>query len=99
MVDEGKQLSLEERAMQGAQLTPEERKRLWLSISPSITEVDFDRHHAEQTARQAKVPQPGTLAPDFELDVLTRDRKRTGETIRLSSLRGKPVGLIFGSYT
>jgi hypothetical protein len=50
-------------------------------------------------ARQAGVPQPDSDAPDFELDVLTRDRRRTGERVRLSSLRGKPVGLIFGSYT
>jgi hypothetical protein len=24
---------------------------------------------------------------------------RTGERVRLSALRGKPVGLLFGSYT
>ena len=84
--------------MQGAQMTPEERKKLWLSIS-DITEEQFAAHQAEQKARQAKVPQPGLPAPDFELDVLTRERRRTGEKVRLSSLRGKPVGLIFGSFT
>ena len=91
-------LNLEQRAMQGAKMTPEERKKLWLSIS-DITEEQFDAHQAEQKARQAKVPQPGLPAPDFELDVLTRERRRTGEKVRLSSLRGKPVGLIFGSFT
>ena len=50
-------------------------------------------------ARQVKVPQPGTIAPDFELDVVTRQRKVTGERVRLSALRGEPVGLVFGSYT
>lgn len=91
-------LTVEQRAMQGAQLTPEERKKMWLSIS-DITEQQFDALQAEQKARQVRVPQPGTLAPDFEVDVLTRDHKRTGERVRLSSLQGKPVGLVFGSYT
>jgi hypothetical protein len=45
------------------------------------------------------VPQPGSQAPDFDLDVLTRERQRTSERVRLSALRSKPVGLIFGSYT
>lgn len=91
-------LSLEQRAMQGAAMTPEERKRMWLSIS-DITEAQFDALRAEQEARQSRVPQPASIAPDFELDVVTRDRKRTGERVRLSALRGQPVGLVFGSYT
>ena len=52
-----------------------------------------------QAKRQARVPQPGDDAPDFEIDVLDRDRQRTGETVQLSALRGKPVALMFGSYT
>src|SRR5216683_7090594 len=91
-------LSLEERAMQGAAMTPEERKRMWLSIS-DITEAQFDTLRAEQQVRQIRAPQPGADAPDFELDVVTRDRRRTGEQVRLSALRGQPVGLVFGSYT
>jgi len=54
---------------------------------------------AHQAARQEKVPQPGDEAPDFKIDVLDRDRQRTGETVQLSALRGKPVALMFGSYT
>jgi len=91
-------LSLEQRAMQGAAMTPEERKKMWLSIS-DITEAQFDALQAEQKARQVRVPLPGTTAPDFALDIVTRDRKRVGETVRLSAMRGQPVGLIFGSYT
>jgi hypothetical protein len=91
-------LSLEQRAMQGAAMTPEERKRMWLSIS-DITEAQFDALRAGQEARQVRVPPPGTIAPDFELDLVTRDRKPTGEKVRLSALRGQPVGLVFGSYT
>jgi hypothetical protein len=98
-MSEPRNLSLEERAMQGAQMTAEERKRLWLSLSPGITEAEFDAYQAAQKARQVKVPQPGAMAPDFEADVLTPERRRTGEKVRLSSLRGRPVGLVFGSYT
>ena len=49
--------------------------------------------------RQVDVPKVASEAPEFELDVLDRKRKRSGETIRLSNLRGKPVALVFGSYT
>ena len=94
-----KNLSLDQRAMRGATLTPEERKRLWLSIS-SISEKQFDALQAEQRARQVQVPQPGSMAPDFEIDRYADPTyKRTGERCRLSSLRGTPVGLVFGSYT
>src|SRR5215472_2183436 len=97
-MSESSNLSLEQRAMQGAAMTPEDRKKMWLSIS-DISEARFDALQAEQKARQVRVPQPGTIAPDFGLDLVTRERKPTGERIRLSALRGQPVGLIFGSYT
>ena len=91
-------LSLEQRAMQGAAMTPEERKRMWLSIF-DITEAQLDALRAEQEARQVRVPKTGTIAPDFELDQVTRERRTTGERVRLSALRGQPAGLVFGSYT
>lgn len=93
------ELTLEQRAMQGAALTPEERRKMWLSISPNLTEAAFDAMMAENRAREAGVPKVGDMAPDFEVDVLDRQRKRTGEAVRLSDLRGTPVGIIFGSYT
>ncbi|MCH7998997.1 MAG: redoxin domain-containing protein [Chloroflexi bacterium] len=45
--------------------------------------------------REERAPNVGDEAPDFELPVL--DGK--GATVRLSELRGRPVALIFGSYT
>ena len=45
--------------------------------------------------RDETAPKVGEEAPDFELPVLHGD----GETVRLSDLRGKPVALVFGSYT
>lgn len=92
-------LSQEQRAMRHSAKSMEERKKIWLAISPDITEEEFDAHMQFQRERQAHVPQPGSKAPDFELDVLDRDRLRTGETVRLSALHGKPVALVFGSYT
>lgn len=74
------------------------RKKVWLEIS-DITEEEFEAHMAEEKAREADVPRIGTEAPDFTADVLDRARKRTGETVRLSDLRGQPVALVFGSYT
>jgi len=80
-------------------LSPEERKKLYLSISPGISAADFDAIMAETKERQLRVPVVGSMAPDFELDVLDRQRKRTAKRVRLSDLRGRPVGLMFGSYT
>ena len=39
-----------------------------------------------------------TPAPDFEVERLSSAGKRTGELFRLSSFRGAPVALAFGSY-
>ncbi len=74
------------------------RRKVWLEIS-DITEEQFEAQMAEQKAREAIVPKVGSEAPDFVADVLGRDRKRTGEQVRLSDLRGQPVGIVFGSFT
>ncbi len=53
-------------------------------------------HTREQRQkREASAPQVGDIAPDFDLALLDGD----GARVRLSDLRGRPVGLIFGSYT
>ncbi len=80
------------------QMPFEERKKVWLEIS-DMTEDEFDAMLASNDARQSRVPAVGKPAPDFEIERLDRDRKRTGEMVRLSALKGKPVALVFGSYT
>ena len=80
-------------------MTFEEDKKRWVELSPGMTEAEFDALLAHETERQSRVPTVGSQAPDFELDILDRTRMRTGKTVRLSALRGKPVGLIFGSWT
>ncbi|NQU73038.1 MAG: hypothetical protein HQ514_20990 [Rhodospirillales bacterium] len=83
----------------GSDRTMEERKKVWLEISDNLTEPKFDAMMAKSKSRQASVPQVGTMAPDFTIERLSRDRKRTGDYVTLSALRGKPVALCFGSYT
>ena len=75
-----------------------ERKKVWLEIS-DMTEEEFDAMMADQNARQDGVPKVGDVAPDFEIERLDRSKKRTGDYVKLSSLRGRPVALAFGSYT
>ena len=54
---------------------------------------------AEAVAREKHAPPEGSEAPDFEIERLSPEGKRTGEMFRLSAMRGRPVALIFGSYT
>ena len=49
--------------------------------------------------RDVGAPEIGAPAPDFDLEILSSEGEQTGETFRLSSARGQPVGIIFGSYT
>jgi hypothetical protein len=77
----------------------EEKRKVWLEISGRLTPDSFDAMMAEQKARQSTVPAIGDMAPDFRLERLDPGRKRTGEYVQLSGLRGQPVALLFGSYT
>ncbi len=54
---------------------------------------------AVRREREMQSPRPGTTAPDFELELLSPQGQRTGEMCRLSDHRGRPVALIFGSFT
>lgn len=46
-----------------------------------------------------KSPKVGDAAPDIEVEKLDETGKRTGESVHLSDYFGRPLGLIFGSYT
>jgi len=69
----------------------------WKRINMSVEEYKAMR--ASMLAREAGAPEIGAMAPDFEIERLSPTGGRTGETFRLSSTRGKPVALVFGSYT
>ena len=75
------------------QLTAEE----WEAVGFSRTQ--FEDRLGDRLARDKLSPAVGSRAPDFQLEVLSSDGKRTGTLLRLSSLFGKPIGLVFGSYT
>jgi hypothetical protein len=64
-----------------------------------ISREDYTKMKAEVAEREKRVPQVGDQAPEFDLERLDFDGKRTGERVSLASLRGKPVTLYFGSYT
>ena len=55
--------------------------------------------YLDRMERDKHSPQVGEEAPNFELELLGATGKRTDDRLSLSSLRGKPVGLIFGSFT
>ena len=54
---------------------------------------------AGRIEREKDTPDVGDAAPDLSLESLSPTGQRTGDMVSLSSLAGKPVGLIFGSYT
>ncbi|TDI67803.1 MAG: hypothetical protein E2O90_01705 [Alphaproteobacteria bacterium] len=57
------------------------------------------QRYLDRMERDKHSPQVGDHAPDFELKVLNAAGKLTDNRLSLSNLRGKPVGLIFGSFT
>jgi len=64
-----------------------------------LSRDEFREVQARMAERAARTPAAGTPAPDFEIERLSPDGKRTGETFQLASARGRPVALVFGSYT
>lgn len=65
----------------------------------NISRERFEEIREEMLVREEKAPEVGSVAFDFELERLAPGGARTGETIRLSASRGRPVALVFGSYT
>ena len=53
-----------------------------------------DKEVAWQRLHDVDAPKIGDIAPDFELPAARGDARA-----RLSSMRGRPVALIFGSFT
>lgn len=76
-----------------AQIPRDRWQRMGLTVS------EYKEIRAVKLGREARAPAVGTIAPDFEVERLAEGGARTGEMFRLSSRRGTPVGLIFGSYT
>lgn len=64
-----------------------------------LTPEQYTAMRSKRLERERKAPAIGEPAPDFEIERLSVEGRRTGEMFRFSSARGRPVGLIFGSYT
>jgi hypothetical protein len=64
-----------------------------------ITRDGFRKVRDEMRARDARTPAVGSPAPEFRIECLSPEGKRTGRMFSLSSTRGRPVALVFGSYT
>jgi len=77
----------------------------WDSIPESmrkemnISKEDFEVIAKNMAEREKRTPAVRSPAPDFELRRLSSEGALTDETLRLSGLHGRPVALVFGSYT
>ena len=65
----------------------------------NISKEEWVEYVQERIRRDIGAPKKGDNAPDFRVEKLNADGKRSGEMFNLSSLFGKPVALLFGSYT
>lgn len=70
---------------------------LWKQMN--ISKEGFAAVMAMMAEREKTAPAVGSLAPDFALRRLGPDRRPMAARVRLSALRGRPVALVFGSYT
>ena len=77
----------------------------WDQIPPQLREqlmLNKEGYEAMQRSmreRDARTPPAGSQAPDFELKRLSAEGDLTEQTLMLSEMRGRPVALVFGSYT
>lgn len=63
------------------------------------TRDEYEAMVRERSARDRLAPKVGEPAPDFVAEHLSADGSRTGKLFRLSTALGKPLALVFGSYT
>ena len=64
-----------------------------------INREDLGKLQEAMQNREKNAPKVGELAQDFELKRLSPEGKLTEERVKLSSLRGQTVALVFASYT
>jgi hypothetical protein len=70
---------------------------IWRQMN--ISKERFAEIQQAMAERELRTPAVGSLAPDFDLELLSPSGERTGKRVRLSHSRGRPVALVFGSYT
>ena len=86
-------------------LPPEFEERLARTTDAELkirgmTLADLRSSYEARVVRDEQTsPILGEIAPDVRLERLDGSGKRTGEYTALSEVRGKPTGLIVGSFT
>ena len=64
-----------------------------------ISKEEWVKYLQERIKQDLEAPKERELAPDFSVERLDSLGKRTGEMFNLSTFFGKPIALLFGSYT
>ncbi len=64
-----------------------------------LTRESYTEMRDERIERERHAPRVGEMAPDFTVERLSIDKSKIGGSFTLSETRGRPVALIFGSYT
>ena len=64
-----------------------------------ITREEWVEYLQDRIRRDISAPKTNDLAPDFTAEKLDKSGERTGQMFNLSSFFGRPIALIFGSYT
>lgn len=64
-----------------------------------LSRAEYRDVHSAAQLREESAPGVGERAPDFTAERLDPGGQRTGVEVCLSDQRGRPVALIFGSYT
>ena len=64
-----------------------------------ISKEEWVKYVQDRIRRDQGTPREGTPAPEFTVARLDPKGQRTGEMFTLSSIFGKPIALLFGSYT
>jgi hypothetical protein len=70
-----------------------------MGVTRKEYEARRNKHRKYGLELSKRAPGIGNMAPDFEVERLSASGVRTGQTFRLSSVRGEPAALVFGSYT
>lgn len=64
-----------------------------------LSRQEYESMVRERAERDQQAPKVGEPAADFVAARLSPSGSRTGDEFQLSTARGRPVALVFGSYT
>ncbi len=79
--------------------TNDEQVNDFLATMELPPEPVMKQYIAAREIIEAKVPKEGEKAPEFRLEKLSPEGRRSGEQVSLSDFRGRKVALLFGNYT